>query len=70
MGDPRSVGEDFPKQQARVRQCIQHGREIGVAGTFYVAVCEAALRAADEAAISGDPVAILAAYQAMREIEE
>jgi hypothetical protein len=65
-----SVGEDFPKQQARVRECLKNGREIGPAGAFYVAVCEAALRQADEAAISGDPVAILRAYEEMRSIAE
>ncbi len=65
-----SVGEDFPKQQERLRKLAQFGREIGPAGTFYVAVCEAALRKADEAAISGDIVAILAAYQEMKSIED
>jgi len=64
-----SVGEDFPKEQERVRNLAQFGREIP-SGFFYVAVCEAALRAADEAVISGDLVAILAAYQAMKEIQE
>lgn len=65
-----SVGEDFPKQQERVRRLAQFGREIGPAGAFYVAVCEAALKRAEKAAISGDPVAILQAYAEMRGIEE
>lgn len=65
-----SVGEDFPIQQARVRKLIEYAREIGPAGAFYIAVCENALRQADAAAISGDPVAILAAYQEMKSIEE
>lgn len=65
-----SVGEDLPVQQARVRQLIQYGREIGPAGAFYVMVCEQALARAEKAAISGDPVEILAAYQELREIEE
>lgn len=65
-----TVGDDFPKQQARVRQCLQRGREIGPEGFFYVMVCEEALREADEAAISGDIVRILAAYQKLKDIKE
>ena len=65
-----SVGEDFPKQQERVRRLQQFGREIGPAGAFYVAVCEHALKQAETAAMSGDPVAILMAYKALAEIEE
>jgi hypothetical protein len=67
---PDTVGDDFPRQQERVRKLAQFGREIGPAGTFYVAVCEAALKKADEAAIGGDLVEILAAYQQMKDIKE
>lgn len=67
--NPKSVGDDYHVQQARVRKLQQYGRDIGSAGAFYVAVCEQALREAEQAAISGDPARILRAYQAMKEIE-
>lgn len=65
-----SVGEDFPIQQQRVRTIQQHAREIGPAGGFLVAMCEQALQRADRAAISGDPVAILASYQELSEFKD
>ena len=65
-----SVGDDFPHQQARIRECLQRGIEIGAAGRFYVAVCKEILQRADEAAISGDPVLILRSYNEMKEFQE
>lgn len=65
-----SVGEDFPNQQARVREIKRHAMEIGPAGGFLVAMCEMALRRADEAAISGDLVRIIASYKELTEFEE
>ena len=64
-----SLAEAFPKEQARIRECIAAGREIGPAGAFYVAVCEAALKEADAAAMSGDVVRMLRAFTAMQEIK-
>lgn len=65
----KSVGEEFPKQQARVREVLQSYREIGPAGTFGASIIEQTLRRADEAAMSGDVVAIVRSYQEMLEIE-
>jgi hypothetical protein len=65
-----SLAEEFPREQARLRTLIAHAREIGPAGAFYIAVCEAALREADAAAVSGDVVRMLRAYTAMKEIKE
>jgi len=64
-----TLGDDFPKQQARVRECQRRGRELGTAGALYVALCEEALQHAEEAAISGDIVRILRAYQELKEIK-
>lgn len=64
-----SLGEAFPKMQARIRKLLGYGKEIGPAGAFYVMVCEQALREADEAAVSGDVVAMLRAYEKMKEIK-
>lgn len=65
-----SVGEAFPMQQARIRECLQNGREIGPAGAFYCMVAEDLLRRADAAAMSGDITLILSVYQEMLEFKE
>ena len=65
-----TVGEDFPKQQARLRVCLKQGLKIGPNGRFYVAVCREILQRADEAAISGDVVAVLRSYNEMKEFQE
>lgn len=56
-----SVGEDFPREQARL---LPNG-----AGTFGAVMIEATLTEADQALTSGDIVAILRAYQAMRDCQ-
>ena len=63
-----SVGEAFPAMQAHVREMLAVGKELGPVGVFYVATCEQVLREADEAMASGDPVKILRAYAAMKDI--
>lgn len=64
-----TVGEDFPRQQERVRGLLAAYRSIGPAGQFGVAMIEADLKEADEAQASGDIVRILRAYQALKECE-
>lgn len=64
-----SVGEDFPKQQARVRVILGYYREIGPVGAFGAAIIEQTLRDADAAIASGDIIAILRTYQEMKEIK-
>jgi hypothetical protein len=65
-----SVGEDLPVQQERVRVIRGHAAEIGPSGQFLVALCDQALKDAEEAAISGDVVRILSAYKRLTEFEE
>ena len=65
-----TVGDDYPVQQARVRRIQQCAREIGPGGQFLVAITEAALREAEAAAISGDPIRILRAYQELKDFKE
>jgi hypothetical protein len=60
-----SVGNDFPKEQERVRDLIAQYRAIPQ-GAFGAAMLEDVLRRADEAAISGDIVAILRSYEEMK----
>lgn len=64
-----SVGEDFPKQQARVREVLGLYRDIGPNGMFGATMIEQTLREADEAQASGDIVRILQSYQALKAIE-
>lgn len=61
-----SVGEEFPMEQARCRVLLSQYKTIGPAGAFGHLMIEQVLRRADEAAISGDPVAILRAFEEMR----
>ena len=64
-----TLGDEFPKQQARVRKILGCYKEIGPAGMFGAAMIEQTLREADAAALSGDIVAMLRAYEAMKEIK-
>jgi hypothetical protein len=48
----------------------KHAREIGPAGSFLVAIAEQALREAEAAAMSGDIVRILRAYNDLKEFQE
>ncbi len=66
-----SLGEAYPKEQARCRELLRQYEEIrnlpGVNVNFAVAMIEKTLKEADQAAISGDPVAMLRAYEAMKD---
>lgn len=62
-----TLGEEFPKQQARLRELIEQYLAIGPAGTFGRMMIEGTLRKADAAAISGDPVEMLRVYEEMKE---
>lgn len=68
MGE--TLGEAFPKQQARLRQCLINGKEIGPAGAYYCLVIEDLLKRADQAAIQQDLVAMINIYREMQEIKE
>lgn len=61
----KSVEQEFPKEQARVRELLAIYKTIPT-GVFGAAMIEQALRRADEAAISGDVVAILRSYEELK----
>ena len=65
----KSLGEDYPNQQARCREALVHHREVGPAGAFGAAMIELTLKEADEAALAGDLVRMIAAYKAMVDIK-
>jgi len=64
-----SLGTALPKEQARVREVLGHYKEIGSAGMFGAAMIEQSLQKADQAIIGGDVVAMLTAYEDLKEIE-
>ena len=65
----QTVGDAFPVEQARVRELLTQYKAIGPAGMFGAAMIEQTLRRADEAAISGDIVAILRSFEELKGCE-
>lgn len=65
-----SVGEDYPKQQARLRKLRVEAAKLPVHSVFfYLMELDSLLHRAEAAAISGDIVEVLRAYNEMREFE-
>jgi hypothetical protein len=62
-----SLGEEFPKEQARCRELLGIYREIGAPGRFGALMIEDMLRRADDAAMSGDVVRMIGIYEEMRD---
>lgn len=67
---PQSAGEDFPKQQERVRTVLSHYEAIGPAGVFGATMIRATLRRAELAMASGDIIEILRTYSELKEIHD
>ncbi len=64
-----TLGEKMPQEQARARELLGAYKEIGPAGQFGAVMIEDALKQADRAVISGDVVAMITAYQRLKELE-
>ena len=64
-----SLGEALPKEQARVRELIvqYRGPELGGSGIFAATMMENSLKEADKAIMSGDVVAMIRAYEDLKE---
>ena len=62
-----TLGDEFPKEQARCRELLKECYKIGPAGTFAAFMLEQLLRQADKASIEGDTVAMIQLYQEMKE---
>ena len=70
MSGTKTVGSEFPVEQARVRELIATYRALpGNVGVLGAAILEEVLRKADQAAMSGDIVAILRSYEEMKGCE-
>ena len=64
-----SLGEELPKEQARVRELLVAYQSIGVPGRFGAIMIEQALQRADRAVMSGDVVSMIQSYNELKECE-
>jgi hypothetical protein len=64
-----TLGEDFPREQERVRELLAEYLALGPVGAFGAHFIKQALKQADEAAISGDVARIIAAYQELKDCQ-
>jgi hypothetical protein len=64
-----SLAEALPREQARVRKILAIYKEPGPVGAFGALMIEQDLAAADRASAAGDTVAMLRAYQTLKEIQ-
>lgn len=66
-----SLGDDLPKEQARVRELILQYRDpmLNGAGNIAAMMMENSLREADKAIMSGDVVAMINAYKDLKGYE-
>ena len=62
-----SLGVEYPKMQEAVRELIESYREIGDSGKIGIIILKDVLKRADEAAVSGDLIAMINMYEEMRE---
>lgn len=65
-----TLADALPKEQARVRELLGIYKAIGPAGMFGAAFIEQSLAKADAAVMSGDVVAMIAAYEELKEYKE
>lgn len=63
-----TLADALPKEMARVREVLGHYKEIGPAGRLGAAFIELDLHAADVAVMNGDVVAMLRAFNTLKEI--
>jgi hypothetical protein len=61
-----TLADALPKEQARVRELLTQYKSIGPVGTFGALMLEQDLRAADQAVMSGDVVAMLRAFERLK----
>jgi len=64
-----SVGEEFPKEQARVREILGYYKEIGPPGMFGAITIRQKLSRADKAMASGNIIAILQSFEELKAVK-
>lgn len=65
-----TLGDAFPKQQARCREMLKAANEIGAPGAFLAMQLEATLKEADQAAIAGDLPRMIIVFEEMKGFKE
>ncbi len=63
----KGLAEAYPEEQERCRMLLTLYHDIGPAGAFGAAMIEGVLQEADRAAAEQDVVAMVRAYQRMKE---
>lgn len=66
----QTLGDALPLEMARVRELITIYKSIGPAGKPAAYMMELSLQAADRASVSGDVVAMIAAYEDLKGYKE
>lgn len=61
-----TLGDALPQEQARVRELLAEYKALGPVGGFGAMMIEASLRNADQAAMSGDVVEMIKAYNDLK----
>lgn len=61
-----SLGEEYPKEQARCRELISQYEGIGPAGAFGKLTIEQVLQRADKAMADGDTIKMIGCFQEMQ----
>ncbi len=64
-----SLADAMPAEQERVRDLLVEYEAIGPSGAFGAAMIRAALKEADEAAMSGDVVRMIRAYSSLKDCQ-
>ena len=64
-----TLGEELPKEQARVRELLVIYKSLGPRANFGALMIEQVLQRADQAAISGDLVAMLRSIKELKGCE-
>ena len=62
----KTLGEELPKELARVRELLSAYKEIGTAGRFGALMIEGLLRKADKAMADGDVVNMIRVYEELK----
>jgi hypothetical protein len=64
-----SLVDEYPKEQARLRSLLEVYHSLGPIGLFGATVIEQTLKEADVAVASGDIVAMVRCFQAMKDCQ-
>lgn len=66
----KTLAEALPEEMVRVRAILDIYKQLGPVGAFGAAGIEQSLQAAEKAILNGDTVAMIKAYEDLRDIED